>query len=394
MKQDEQTDRLLRQVSVPGEAAGPAGACVDAETLAAWADGSLMSREREAAGAHAADCPRCLAALAALARTLPAQAAVPWWSRWFSWRLLVPLAAGAAAVALWVAVPGPGRPGLPSEPASSGGVSRPVEEDRLARRDEALTAVPKSEIADRPERRPAGQERKDEAPSAKADQATTDQATTDQATTDQATTDKATAGARADADRANSVPAPAASAAAETVAPPVPTAPPAEAADAATPVAPAAPHAEAATAARAATPAAAAPAEARTRGLQESVVQPLEIRSPDPAVRWRIAGSTVEQTLDAGRTWQAQAPGTGAVLTAGSSPSRSVCWLVGHAGTVLLFTRPRGWLQLPAPEPVDLTGVTATDDQTATVTTAGGRTYRTVDGGRTWTLQETPSQPF
>ena len=35
-------------------------------------------------------------------------------------------------------------------------------------------------------------------------------------------------------------------------------------------------------------------------------------------------------------------------------------------------------------EPLDLASVTATDARTATVTTAGGRRFRTDDGGRTW----------
>src|SRR5215207_344089 len=41
----------------------------DAERLAAFADGSLAREERAAAEAHAADCPRCLHLLAAMART-------------------------------------------------------------------------------------------------------------------------------------------------------------------------------------------------------------------------------------------------------------------------------------------------------------------------------------
>ena len=42
---------------------------LDAERLAAFADGSLSSAERVAVEAHAADCPHCLQLLAAMART-------------------------------------------------------------------------------------------------------------------------------------------------------------------------------------------------------------------------------------------------------------------------------------------------------------------------------------
>ena len=72
-------------------------------------------------------------------------------------------------------------------------------------------------------------------------------------------------------------------------------------------------------------------------------------------------------------------------LTAGSSPSPSVCWLVGRSGTVLLSTDGR----ILAPARVSrgrwiCAAVTATDTETATVTTADGRAFVTADGGRTW----------
>ena len=53
------------------------------------------------------------------------------------------------------------------------------------------------------------------------------------------------------------------------------------------------------------------------------------------------------------------------------------------------------WQTLAAPAPgVDLVAVTATDALSAAVTTADKRTYRTIDGGRTWTLQENPAASF
>src|SRR5512138_325541 len=67
---DATIDRLLagRATRRPGN---PTDACLDAETLAAWADGALDAGALAAAEAHAADCARCQAMLAAMARTAP-----------------------------------------------------------------------------------------------------------------------------------------------------------------------------------------------------------------------------------------------------------------------------------------------------------------------------------
>jgi hypothetical protein len=80
-------------------------ACLDAETVAAWMDGGLDAQGVAMAEAHAASCARCQALIGTLARATPkvvAESATPvrlwrWW--------LAPLAAGAAAVTLWMVVP-------------------------------------------------------------------------------------------------------------------------------------------------------------------------------------------------------------------------------------------------------------------------------------------------
>src|SRR5437660_12625851 len=93
-----------RLAPLPSEA--PGLSCLDAETLAAWADGELDSRMRAAAEAHAADCSRCQALLAAMVRTAePAAAAKPWW-RLPAIKWLAPLTAAAAALFVWAIVPG------------------------------------------------------------------------------------------------------------------------------------------------------------------------------------------------------------------------------------------------------------------------------------------------
>src|SRR5258708_2674480 len=103
---DASVDRLLAGALNARGGAAADGACLDAETLAAWADGALDARERATAEAHAADCARCQALVAAMVRTLPLETAKsPWRFPALGW--LVPLTAAATALAIWVAVPKP-----------------------------------------------------------------------------------------------------------------------------------------------------------------------------------------------------------------------------------------------------------------------------------------------
>ena len=80
-------------------------ACVDAETLGAWADGGLDGAQMAAVELHVSTCARCMAIVGATARSAPAtgtEAA----GTFFSWRWwLAPIAATAAAVTLWMVVP-------------------------------------------------------------------------------------------------------------------------------------------------------------------------------------------------------------------------------------------------------------------------------------------------
>ena len=120
----------------------------------------------------------------------------------------------------------------------------------------------------------------------------------------------------------------------------------------------------------------------RTAATQQPA---LVVRSPEGSTQWRIVKpGSVQRSNDAGATWQTQADGVNAVFTSGAAPSDSVCWLVGKSGVVLQSTDGRSWHRVPFPQAVDLIAVVATDATTATVTTAGGRTFTTTDGGRTW----------
>ena len=109
------------------------------------------------------------------------------------------------------------------------------------------------------------------------------------------------------------------------------------------------------------------------------------IVSSNPGNRWRIVpGGAVQHSADGGSTWQTQQTGSTVTLVAGSSPSPSVCWLVGPGGMVLLSADGRTWRRIPFAEPADLVGVSATDEKTAIVSFADGRTLTTTDAGVSW----------
>jgi photosystem II stability/assembly factor-like uncharacterized protein len=109
-----------------------------------------------------------------------------------------------------------------------------------------------------------------------------------------------------------------------------------------------------------------------------------EIPSPDTRSRWRIGGTTVERSTDAGATWTPQVTGTETLLIAGSSPQPEVCWLVGASGTVLLTVDGITWQRLAPPAAGAILSVAASSADAAVVTTSDGRAYATADRGRTW----------
>ena len=130
---------------------------------------------------------------------------------------------------------------------------------------------------------------------------------------------------------------------------------------------------------------------ARAEAVDESRVQapmraraPLDVASPHPGERWRVVASAIDYTTDDGVTWERVDLRVDAPVTAGVSPSRGVCWLVGRAGTILLTTDGRNWRRVAFPEQVDLVAVDARDARTASVTTGDGRVFTTSDGGAGW----------
>jgi hypothetical protein len=332
-------DRLLRQTLRERTVANRPGPCLDAETLAGWFDGTLAARDRAAAEAHAADCARCQALLAAMARTAPPVEAHPWWRASFmGW--LVPLTVAATALLVWVNLPG--RSIAPAAPAPA---VKPA--DEIQARAEATPpvspAVPPTAAAARNQRPAMNKAEQREAPRERA-------------------APSRDAVAPDDGRFARAVP---------DLQPP-PASEPAAAAPA--------PSAEA----RAETITIVSGSQAASARMRSALRDTLVVSS-HPSTRWRIVtGGTVERSTDGGITWETQVTGATVTLTAGVSPSPFVCWLVGPGGIVLVTTDGRSWQRLAFPEAVDLVAIRATDDRTATVTTIDGRRFSTADGGQTW----------
>ena len=120
---DTTIDRLLARALQQSARTDPAGACLDAETLAAWADEGLDRHERAAVETHAAGCERCQAMMASLARAELAYDAATTLSKparrfpALSW--LIPVAAVAAALVIWIAVPQRGPTVLHEDPGQA-----------------------------------------------------------------------------------------------------------------------------------------------------------------------------------------------------------------------------------------------------------------------------------
>ncbi len=337
--------------------------CPDPELFAAYVDGTLARDERSAWESHVAGCGRCQAHLAALARTAPVEA-VPagrvasrlgWLFEWH-WVAAVSTVA-IIVVAVWVADPDR-LPGSDTPTVGDAGAARLAEEAPAER---ALREAP----AERAQQ---------DAPAAVSAAAPIGGA--------QPLPEAAGEPARA-AQRENAFAAPAETPAevdalssldqqrlelAAVTAPRDQTAPAAasERRSVNTPLASSTPQ-----------------VAFRARAVNDATLT--IINSPARAAVWRIApNGAIEHSRDGGSTWIVQLADPGAALTAGSAPSDMVCWLVGRAGAVLRTLDGTTWARLPAPAPDDLVHVEAVDAQTATVTTAGGVSFHTVDGGQTW----------
>jgi hypothetical protein len=350
---DRAIEQLIGRQMADSASAAQTPACLDAGTVAAWMDGGLAREDVAAAEAHTAGCARCQAMVAAMARTTPAPSSPSSWR--FRLRWAIPIATAAAAAVLWITVAPQDRPAIvPAiEPAAESKAAPAVDEKAVAG---ARAAVEPSAGPPQPQPSASARDRRQTA-----------------------TTDKI---AKFEEREANASPRRADTAAAAQP-PPAAVAPPPSA------VAPSVPTPRA-------QPAAAAPSQVAEFDALASRVRVvggtiglLQVVSPDPLVRWRLsAAGTVERSTDGGVTWASQQLGTVATIAAGSSPSPTICWLVGRGGAVLLSTDGRTWQRLAFPVESDFVAVRATDARTATITASDGRQFSTLDGGKTWSLQE------
>jgi photosynthesis system II assembly factor YCF48-like protein len=352
---DKALERLLRQ-SMKTPRGSVTGSCLDPETLAVWAEGGLSGDELDAAQSHVAECARCQASLATLVQTslregvtVASARSEKTPRRLSAW--LVPLTAAAAAIAIWIAVPR----GPATQPQVAEVQSKPAQLK--------ATEVP----APTPALQPPTTTKKEEQPlAAKEDQIQRDQPQASALAKDadrreldtlkQQSQSAAAAGDRADKSRI----------AAEPSAPAV------------APVA-------------AAPPPQAAPAEARQAFQETSANAAAQKAAPArtaastaSAIRWRISTNALEHSTDSGSTWNIAVSVTDTQLTAVSSPSADVCWVVGRVGFVLRTQDGQHFSRVAFPEMTDLSSVQARDAQSATVTTRDGRRFTTSDGGATW----------
>jgi hypothetical protein len=364
--------RLLRETLRGRATTGSSSGCVDTDMLAAWADDTLGAGERAAVESHASNCARCQALLAAMARTTPPLTPEPareWWrlSR-LGW--LVPLAAAAAAVVLWINVPmttqreRSATPTMPAAAASETSVPAPAPpalQSTLSKRSIARDGLAGSSNADAKLQARADEERpaaaKDASPGAALQLAQTGATPIGERDTAAAPSAAAPAQGTASAQIARREAAPGPTGAPSPAAATAPLAS-ARAFDVAT---------------------------SREETQSKAAVAQIQIVSPDANVRWRLlAGGSVERSIDGGTIWQTQSTGALTTLTAGAAPSPAICWLVGPGGMVVLSIDGRTWRRIPIPETIDLTLISASNATSATVTAADGRTFTTHDGGRTW----------
>ena len=378
--------------------------CLDAETLAALADGMLTSAARREAEAHLADCDRCQALSAVMVRAEVAAGPLHGEEarkRMLGW--LVPAAAAATAVALWVLVPGQGPPGA----------EQPVSDREIAATGSAIppqtapTEQPGYSIREAAPLQPAdarlgalARRRDPESGSRSSPQASPGAPPVEQSLKAEESLERT---ARADSAAPRQEQTSAAAPVQESVqvvtpreeqtqvtgggqaSEPAGAAPAREARTAeSTAVGVAAPrNADQGRANEAAKPVAQAPA---TLSSVSRAAAAAEIVSPNPRVRWRVGpGSAVQRSTDGGASWAAQQTGISAALTAGSAPSPEICWFVGRGGIVLRTSDGgREWQRAPFPESADLIAINASTALDATVTLADGRRLSTMDGGRTW----------
>ena len=396
---DRAIDRALRQ-SIPSERSESRDAAravsnghVDGETLAAWSEGQLRPDEFARIEQHLSDCARCQHLLATFAHAAPPPTVTePLWRRWhLQW--LVPIATAATVAAIWVAIPrheqtralvpfADQRDVPAAEPTAPAAATQAPREEATARVQQSAPPAPAESARQNQSPRPLAKSTAS-SPTAKREEFerrdTNDQLArqAEPAAPAEREPVASQAGTREkDSDKLRAAQESGAAPAAPTPATPAPA-----------PAAP--PPASTVAGATAAESAIRGRAFGDTRALAARVTAPptSDIRSPDGATRWRIVGGgrQIERTTNSGAQWETATLSSDGVVTTGVSPSPSVCWIVGRAGAIYVTTDGLRFVRVMFPESIDLIAVTATDARHATVMSADRRSFRTDDGGMSWT---------
>ena len=357
---DAAVDRWLRRQPASAAELSATDACLDPELLAAWADGGLGAEARVSVEEHLASCARCQAIAGTMARTesiaewASPERRSPW--KWLTWA--VPLTA-AATIAMLIVMDRRTQRAVPPSRTDTPQVAESRRGDPPA-----IAPAERSDL-------------KDQSTSATA----RDREARTAAPPDARQSSDALAKREIDKLQANRPADPTSMMSRGT--------PPAAQPPAAVPQTPKPPEQKAA--------AAQARTEESERFMRKLDAPVIEIRSPNPSVRWRAAGMTVERSIDAGTTWTPAPTGLTTAITAGAAPGESTCWLAGRGGVVLLSIDGATWQRVSSPTTTDLSAIRASDARNATITTADGGEFTTTDGGRSWVrrdLQENPTAPF
>jgi hypothetical protein len=314
-------DTLLRQAL---EQAGPTSACLDAEAIAAWSESGLTPEEAATIERHLADCAHCQSVAAGIARSAPAGPVVLPLRDRRRLRWIVPLTAAAAAMVIWIATDSGRFPLREDAP-----VALPPAATRAAEPGGAEQITRAEPLAAEPDTAPLAEAARPAAPAPPAPAA---------GPADISAPEQREVAARTSGDAAGRM--------VDSLA------------------------------------ALEAPLERAAAPLTRAVV---DVASPDPSVGWRIQpDGRVDRTTSGGASWTSVPLPPGTIITAGSAPTASVCWLVGESGSVFV-SEGAGLRRLSFPESVHLTAVTAASATSAVVTTSDGRMFTTVDGGTAWT---------
>jgi Photosynthesis system II assembly factor YCF48/Putative zinc-finger len=117
-----------------------------------------------------------------------------------------------------------------------------------------------------------------------------------------------------------------------------------------------------------------------------SASQGLMNKRASAAPVWRVGPRGLIQKLESDGKWKKQKSGVKVDLYSSAFAGADVGWAVGQAGTILRTTNGgANWTQVAGPTTEDLVQVSATSAQAASVSTRSGSTFKTIDGGHTWT---------